>query len=659
MPASSAIPPAAPAAPDYSNGALVRRLLKLTWGYKYRCVEVLGLQFALLTLGLMGLNLTGVGIDYVRQFAEPGAPPASWPMWLPHPGVNASALRGLGLLAGTILTLALLRAFLNYGYSVAVAKLMQHELVVDLRAQVYDKLQRLSFRFFDENDTGSIINRCTSDVQNLRLFVDGVVIQIFILLISLTVYVAYMVHISPRLTLACLATMPLLWFRSVQFAKAIRPAYVESRELMDQLVLSFAENIQGISTIKGFALETQAAARFEAENNRVARQRHGIFRQVSLYSPTMDLLMQCSMVVLLGYGGVMAMRGEIALGTGLVVFAGLLQQFSSQVSTIATVADSIQQSLTGARRVFEILDAPLEVESPPHPRRLGTVRGEIAFERVSFQYKAASTVLHEVSFAARPGEFIAIAGATGSGKSALMSLIPRFYDPTAGRVLLDGCDLRELSLEELRRNIGLVFQENFLFSDTVAANIAFGHPQATREQIERAAQIAAADRFIRELPEGYQTVLGESGVNLSGGQRQRLALARALLLSPPILLLDDPTAAVDPGTEHEIIEALENAVRGRATFIVAHRLSTLRRADRVLVLERGRLVQAGPHRELMEQEGLYRRAIHLQGLDTESLRLLQRTRFPWGPGAFAAPVKDSAIPPADEEPLPPAPGGAS
>jgi ATP-binding cassette subfamily B protein len=612
---------------------------------------VLLLQLVLLTLGLMGLNLTGVGIDFVRDAVDAAAPPVVWPVWLPRPHPGAPALHGLLLLAGTILGLALLRAFLNYAYSVAVAQLTQHELVVDLRGQVYDKLQRLSFRFFDENASGSIINRCTSDVQNTRLFVDGVLIQGFIMLVSLSVYVAYMAHISPRLTLACLATMPILWVRSVRFAQAIRPDYEESRNLMDDLVLSFAESIQGINTIKGFALEGPAAARFAAENNQVARQREGIFQRVSIYSPTMDLLTQFNMLVLLGYGGVLAIHGEIALGTGLVVFAGLLQQFSSQVNTLATVADSIQQSLTSARRVFEILDAPLEVQSPAHPRPLGRAQGEVVFDHVSFQFQADNAVLRDVSFAVRPGEFIAIAGATGSGKSALMSLLPRFYDPSAGRILLDGIDLRELALEELRKSIGLVFQENFLFSNTIAANIAFGHPAATPAQIERAARIAAADRFIRELPEGYETVLGESGANLSGGQRQRLALARALLLDPPLLLLDDPTAAVDPGTEHEIIEALDTAVQGRTTFIVAHRLSTLRRADRILVLERGSLVQVGTHRELMELPGPYRRAVSLQGLDAESLQLLQRTRFPWG-------APRANLPPRPPEDLLPGEGGA-
>jgi ATP-binding cassette, subfamily B, bacterial len=342
------------------------------------------------------------------------------------------------------------------------------------------------------------------------------------------------------------------------------------------------------------------------------------------------MLTQVNMIVLLGYGGLMLMRGEVALGTGLVVFAGLLQQFSAQVNTITTVADSIQLSLTSARRVFEVLDAPVEVMSPPNPVPLGRPRGEIVFENVSFHYHADSAVLSDVSFAVRPGELVALAGVTGSGKSVLMSLIPRFYDPTSGRILLDGHDLRDVSLEELRRSVGLVFQENFLFSDTVAANIAFGSPSASKEQIVRAAQIAAADKFIRELPQGYDTMLGELGANLSGGQRQRLAIARALLLDPPILLLDDPTAAVDAGTEHEIIEALENAQRGRTTFIVAHRLSTLRRADRILVLERGRLVQQGTHRELMARPGPYHRAVSLQGLDFESERIMQSTRAPWG-----------------------------
>jgi len=642
MPAAAPSPAAA--TPDYSNGALILRLLKLTWRYKYLCLQVLLLQLVLLTVGLLGLSLTGVGIDYVRHAVDK-TPAPNWPVWLPSAGENAPVMHGLAIIAGAILILALMRSALNYAYSVGISLLTQHRLVVDLRTAVYDKLQRLSFRFFDENASGSIINRCTSDAQNVRAFVDQVVMQIFIMLISLTVYAIYMVNISPKLTIACLVTMPFLWTRSVLFGRAIGPAYVKSRELMDQLVLSFAECIQGIGTIKGFALEEEAIEKFEIDNRNVATQRYDIFRAVSLYSPTMDMLTHIGMIILLGCGGWMVMQGEIPLGGGLVVFAGLLQQFSSQVNVMASVADSVQLALTSARRVFEVLDAPIEVFSPPNAAPLDPVRGELEFQNVSFHYNAQHAALTDISFRVKPGELVAIAGATGSGKSVLMSLIPRFYDPRAGKILLDGRDLRTMPLDELRHAIGLVFQENFLFSDTVAANIAFGNPLATRERIERAAQIAAADRFIRELPQGYETMLGELGTNLSGGQRQRLAIARALLLDPPLLLLDDPTAAVDPGTEHEIIEALERAVQGRTTFIVAHRLSTLRRADRILVLEHGRLVQQGTHAELMEQPGPYRKAVSIQGLDFESLQLLQATRAPWGPRASLPPAPE--LPPDD------------
>jgi ATP-binding cassette subfamily B protein len=310
----------------------------------------------------------------------------------------------------------------------------------------------------------------------------------------------------------------------------------------------------------------------------------------------------------------------------LVVFAGLLEQFSGQVNNVATIVNSVQQSLIGARRVFEILDAPVEVQSPPDALRRPRLRGDVVFDNVSFAYDGAETVVRDVNLRVAAGQCVAILGATGAGKSVLMSLVPRFFDPTAGRVVIDGIDVRRLDLDDLRRNIGLVFQESFLFSNTVAANIAFGHPDATREQIERAARIAAAHDFIVQLPQGYDTVLGESGDSLSGGQRQRLAIARAVLLEPAILLLDDPTAAIDSETEHEIFEALDRAIAGRTTFIVAHRLSTLRRADFIIVLEHGRIVQRGTHDELMREKGPYLHVAELQLVDAQNLRAMQTGR---------------------------------
>jgi ATP-binding cassette subfamily B protein len=326
------------------------------------------------------------------------------------------------------------------------------------------------------------------------------------------------------------------------------------------------------------------------------------------------------MMMLLGYGGWLVAHDRLPLGTGLIVFAGLLEQFSGQVNNVANIVNSVQQSLIGARRVFEILDAPVEVKSAPDALRLPRLAGTVQFERVTFAYDGIDPVLRDIDLEVRPGQCVAILGATGAGKSVLMSLVPRFYDVTGGRLLLDGHDVRRINLDDLRRNIGIVFQESFLFSNTVAANIAFGHPEASRAQIERAARIAAAHDFILELPQGYDTVLGESGNSLSGGQRQRLAIARAVLLEPAILLLDDPTAAIDSETEHEIFAALDRAIAGRTTFIVAHRLSTLRRADFIIVMDHGRIVQRGTHEELMRVPGPYRHIASLQLVDSDELR---------------------------------------
>jgi ATP-binding cassette subfamily B protein len=272
----------------------------------------------------------------------------------------------------------------------------------------------------------------------------------------------------------------------------------------------------------------------------------------------------------------------------------------------------MQQCLTGARRVFEVLDTPVEVTSRQGSRAVVSARGDIRFEEVSFHYQKGLDVLKGLSFQAQAGSLTAILGATGSGKSALLSLIPRFFDPTAGRVLLDGCDLRDLELSSLRRQVGIVFQESFLFSTSIAENIAFGNPGASQAQIERAARMARAHDFILDMPEGYETRLFEAGGNLSGGQRQRLAIARALLLEPAVLLLDDPTSAIDPLTEAEILDAMENAMKDRTTFVVAHRLSTLRRADQILVLNHGKIEQIGSHQELLKAGGLYRRAVESQ-----------------------------------------------
>jgi ATP-binding cassette subfamily B protein len=570
-------------------------------------------------MGLGGLSLTGVGIDYIR-FQLTGSDYPVLPLGISPPR-DWSAVHALGSIAGLILLLALARALLNYTYAISINRLLQQQLVPEMRGVIYEKLHRLSFRFFDHNSTGSIITRVTSDVQSVRAFLEQVLFQGIIMVISLTVYVWYMVALSPPLTLACLATAPLIVAASVVFSRRIQPEYALNRTLVERMVQTLAESLQGIAVTKSLGREAEDLARFDAANDACRTQQQGIFWRISLFSPAMGFLTRINMMVLLGYGGWLVAQGQLPLGTGLIVFAGLLEQFSGQVNQLAAIVNSTQQSLIGARRVFDLLDAPVEVKSAPGALRCGRLNGHVRFERVAFAYDGIAPILREIDLDVLPGQRVAILGATGAGKSVLMSLIPRFYDVTGGRLLIDGHDVRELGLDELRRNIGLVFQDSFLFSNTVASNIAFGHPEATREQIERAARTAAAHEFIVGLPQGYDTVLGESGNSLSGGQRQRLAIARAILLEPSILLLDDPTAAVDSETEHLVLEAIERAMTGRTTFIVAHRVSTLRRADLIIVMEGGRITQRGTHAELLRQPGPYRQVAELQLADARDLAL--------------------------------------
>ncbi len=584
-------------------------------------MQVLFYQVTLITLGLAGLGFTGLGIDYLRGVLDENAEPLRWPEWLAW--LDERAPWHVVLLIGAMVIVAAgLRAALQWLAGVTLARLVHKRVVADLQAAVYSKLQHLSFRFFDQQSTGAIINRATGDIQSIRVFVETVIIQSLVTVISLGVYATYMVIIDPRLTLACLVTLPVLWTACVVFSRLVHPEYLKNRSLFDRMILTLVECVQGVSVIKGFSREAEATEKFRTENTAVRRQKQRIFWRVSTFTPAIDLLTQVNVAVLLVYGGKLAIDGEIPLGAGLVVFAGLLQQFSNQVSTVAQIANGVQEALTGAGRVFEILDAPLGVSSPERPVALAKCRGEVELHGVFFDHVPGDGVLRDVSLRVGAGECVAIVGETGSGKSALLSLIPRFYDPSGGVVKLDGVDVRELEVDALRRHVSVVFQESFLFSDTVAANIRFGHPEASDEAMIAAAKAARAHEFILALPKGYDTVLGESGVDLSGGQRQRLAIARALLTDPAVLLLDDPTAAIDPETEHEILSAIEGAISGRTTFIVAHRLSTLRRADRIVVLERGRIVQTGTHAELVHRDGSYRRAAMLQMVDDESRRLL-------------------------------------
>ena len=594
-------------------------MLRLAWQFRAACLSVLILNLVLVALNLSGLGLAGLGIDVLRQAFQPDGPAPRWPFgW--RPPTAWTAMTQVAFVAALVLTVAAFQAVLKFVAAVAGAALSQR-IVIQLRTNVYDKLQRLSFHFFDSHDSSSIINRVAGDVQAVRGFVDGVLLKILTVTLSLAVYFAYMLSVHAPLACACLITSPLLWVGAVLFSRTVRPLYKRSSELNDKLILRLAENVQGIQVVKGFAREDDEIARFRESNRELKDQKYDIFWRLSVYQPGMGFLTQINQLVLIGYGGLLVIQGELPLGAGLFVFANLIHEFANQVGHIINIANSVQTSLTGAERIFAVLDAEVEIDSPPDAVRLPRAKGRVTFEHVRFAYvpNAAARhavvgqpVLEDVSLEIHPGEVIGLVGETGAGKTTLLNLIARFYDVTAGRVLVDGVDVRQLHLQDLRRNIGFVFQESFLFSNTVAANIAFGDPGADLQRVEDAARLAAAHEFVADLPEGYDSLIGEHGANLSGGQRQRLAIARALLLDPPILLLDDATAAVDAETEHEIQQAIASAQRGRTTILISNRISALKRTDRIYVLHAGHIVESGSHTELMQRDGEYAKLARIQ-----------------------------------------------
>lgn len=573
------------------------------------------MQVMLVALSLSTLGLTGLGIDYLQFCVLKNAETPRWPFGL-NPPESWPPMFVVALLSASIFLVAALTAGLKYLAAVASGALSQH-ILIRIRTEIYAKLQILNFGFYDAGESSSIINRAAGDANNVRNFIDGVIIRLITVVLTLTVYLIYLMQMHPMLTMACLATTPLLWASAVVFSTIVQPAYRRASELGDVMIRTLVENLQGIQVVKAFAREAEQAQKFESANHNIRDLKNSIFFRLSTFQPAMGMLTQINMLILIGYGGSLVVQGELALGAGLFVFANLLHEFANQVAHITNIANSIQSSLSSAERVFEVLDQPVSIQSPPDAVALPCIRKHIQFDRVSFGYRPDQLVLNDISLKIESGECLGVTGPTGAGKSTLISLLKRFYDVSSGALRFDGHDVRSLELNDVRRASGIVFQESFLFSNTIAANIAFGNPDASEDEVRKAATRAAAHEFISELPLKYETIVGEHGSNLSGGQRQRLALARALLTNPSLLLLDDATAAVDPETEHEIRQALESTMRGRTSVIVSNRLSTLRQTDRIVVLNAGRIDAVGTHDELLKTCEYYQSLATLQGISLE------------------------------------------
>jgi len=528
-------------------------------------------------------------------------------------GIGAGDLSFVLLAAVGIVLVAAAQGLFNFlrGY---LAARVGEGVAFDLRNALYEKLQRLSFGYYDRAQTGQLMTRATNDVELVRMFIGFGFLQFLNAIVMLVATLAILFRMDWQLAALSMLIMPLLAFAILRFTGTVRPIFMRVQQELARLNTILQENLAGIRVVKAFAREPYEFRRFEEQNLALLGENLQAIRAVAVNLPLLFFAGSLGTVIVLGFGGVQVMGGRLSLGE-LVAFNTYLGLLMMPIGMLGMILGMIARAGASAERVFEILDAQSEVTESPHARPLPPIRGEVTFDHVSFRYFGGEYVLRDVSFTAKPGQMVALVGATGSGKTTIVNLIPRFYDPTEGRVLVDGIDVREVTLESLRSQIGMVLQETTLFTGTIRENIAFGRPDATDEEIIAAAQAAEAHDFILSFPQGYDTPVGERGVTLSGGQKQRIAIARALLLDPRILILDDATSSVDVETEYQIQQALLRLMKGRTSFVIAQRMSTLRHADLILVLDHGRIVAQGTHEGLLHESPIYADFYYLQTVE--------------------------------------------
>ncbi|MDD3826413.1 MAG: ABC transporter ATP-binding protein [Anaerolineae bacterium] len=530
--------------------------------------------------------------------------------WIVDRGIRGGDLDLLRWSVLALLGLTLVRGALSFlqGRWTEVAS---QGVAYDLRNDIHEKLAGLSFSYHDRAQTGQLLSRAVQDVERIRFLTGRATLRLVegsVLLIGTAVALAWM---NPRLAVLTLAFVPILAWIAFRFGRRFRPLSFKIQDQLAVLTTRVEQNLLGARIVKAFAQEEAEIARFEQENDRWFHLSRLAARLRALNVPLIDMMASLGTVVVLWYGGSLVIREALTLGE-LVAFSTYLSQLVQPVRRMGMIIPAIAMAASAGERIFEILDAVSEVQEAPDAVPLPPVKGHVRFENVSFAYFRRHRVLDRVSLEARPGQVVALLGATGSGKSTIINLIPRFYDPTEGRITIDGYDTRKVTLASLRDQIGIVLQETTLFAATVAENITFGCPDASEAEMIAAAKAAQAHEFIAEMPEGFQTHVGERGVTLSGGQKQRLAIARALLKDPRILILDDATSAVDTETERLIQLALERLMEGRTSFIIAQRLGTVRAADLILVLDKGRIAARGSHEELLNTSGLYAEIYHRQ-----------------------------------------------
>jgi ATP-binding cassette subfamily B multidrug efflux pump len=488
----------------------------------------------------------------------------------------------------------------------------------DLRNELYAKIQRLSFSYHDRQQTGQLMVRATDDVEKLRLFLGQGLLQLVGAVILLTGTLILLFSTNPGLALTTLWILPVALILFAIFSRISRPMFTRVQQRLSELNTILQENLAGIKVIKAFVREREEQAKFRMAADRLMHQQIAIARLFTFLFPFAFLIANLGQATILYAGGQRIIQGLLTLGEWQEFSLYLVFLFLP-IAQFGFIINQFSQASASAVRIFEILDAQSEVVEKPNAVVLPPIQGHVKFENVSFRYfGSGEPVLRNVSFEVQPGQTVALLGATGSGKTTIINLIPRFYDPTEGRILIDGYDIRDVTLQSLRSQIGIVLQETTLFSGTIRENIAFGKPDATMDEIIAAAKAAAAHDFIMSFPQGYDTMVGERGTTLSGGQKQRIALARALLLNPRILILDEATSNVDVATEAQIQSALQELMKGRTSFVIAQRISTVMNADLILVLDRGQIVAQGRHEDLLEESEIYAEIYSSQLLDDEA-----------------------------------------
>jgi ATP-binding cassette, subfamily B, multidrug efflux pump len=531
---------------------------------------------------------------------------------------KAAALYAAG---GIILGIALVRGIAGFAQRF-YGEWLTFRVAYDLRNHFYNSVQYLPFTFHDTSHTGDMMSRATSDVTETERFIGiGLMDLMATLLLLFGVTIAMLIE-SWQLSLLALVPFPVLLFTTIRFGSTVRPMFKHIQEQMGVLSATMQESLTGIRVVKAFAREPYELEKFDESNDEWFNRRYRLIQTWANNWPFFTFLVACSIFILLWFGGPLALDGQISIGSLFALISYVLM-LAAPVQRLGFLVNLSATAGASASRVFEIIDTPNEVEDRPDAIKLAASNGEVRFEQVGFSYQNGVTILQDISFYAEPGQKIALIGPTGSGKSTVTNLIPRFYEANKGRVLVDGHDVRDLTLRSLRKHIGIVLQDPFLFSQTVAENIAYGRPDASMDEIIVATKAARAYEFIQELSDGFDTRVGERGVTLSGGQKQRIAIARALLTDPRILILDDSTSSVDTETEHLIQQALAVLMQGRTTFIIAQRLLTLKNADYILVLDNGRVVERGNHDTLLANNGLYKEIYDLQLKDQEAFVALQ------------------------------------